>query len=94
MKMTKAELRGLIRQHLLNEVGSFSSTGPDSSDVLSINQIMALRNAGFDVAGRNPQNLTDEEKSALADAGVPIGDVASSASNIPDGLATKAARRF
>ena len=64
-KMTIQEIRAGIRNHILSEVGSWSTTGPDTTNVLSPEQIMTLRNAGFDVAGINPQNLTGEMQSAL-----------------------------
>ena len=40
-------------------------TGPDRDNVLSPDEIMTLGDAGFDVAGINPQNLTSEMQSAL-----------------------------
>ncbi len=74
--ITVKELRRLIQKGIMNEVGSWSSSGPDTRNVLSPEQIMTLRRAGFDVAGVNPQNLTGEMESALdwAAQGNDIGD--------------------
>jgi hypothetical protein len=64
MKITRRQLRNLIAE----QVGQFTSTGPDTSRALKPDQIMALIQGGHDVSEVDIDRLTKEMIATLKNA--------------------------